>query len=259
MDPFVRTKGRASAATACCGRYTQGEAVATDSINYIDGDTRLVHVSVAEMKQMFIAQLSHMGWIDAKRLVQQAEPYMSYFSEKNIEYITSQIARVLEHLFPGDKFVVPVNNELAQAIVQVAVENPGLACAPGHPHARAYLMYLNKEVVESEAKIQYSSFIQTKLYFKYILEDDRMKTAPYGEYTRSTKGEVTVSTSDYSLSDPRARHRDSYMEQAEGMRWCDKSCAYERIPNYLMPTTKRAAAATVATEKARLPSKSYCF
>lgn len=261
MDPFIRGNSvefggntTASAPSACCGRYSQNNG-GVESVEYIDGDTRLTHTPVAELKKMFIAQLGHMGWLDSKRLVQQAEPFVSYFTEKNLEYICSQIARVLEHLFPGEKFVVPMNAELAQAVVQIAVDNPGLACAPGHPHARAYLTHLNKQVVETEAKIQHSSFIQKKLYYKYILEADRIKTLPYGEYTRSTKGEVTMSTSDYLLRDPRARHRNSYMEQAEGMRWCDKTLAYERIPHYLMPTTKRLS----NTDTPLIPSKSYCF
>lgn len=197
----------------------------------IAGDTRFVNIRATEMAQQFVNELN--GRYEGTMIL-QVPPFNKYFTETNVEYICYQIARVLENLFPGEKFVVPVNAELADTIISTALSNIGLAGG-----GDAELAFMNREVIEYESTVQYSSMRNTLRYFKYILENDRMKTMPYGEYTKATKGEVTVSTSQYALSHPWAKERDSYMLTAEGMTMCPTTNQYMRIPNYLMPTVPR--------------------
>lgn len=191
---------------------------------YIAGDTRLVHVSAKTMAEEFVSRLA--GNYNAKLLL-MVPPFAQYFTDTNVEYICSQIAKVLELLFPGERFVVPVNNELADTIISVAIDNLGLT---GDKRA-SILTYLNTEVIKLESRVQFSSFRNKSLYFKYILENDRMKTMPYGLYTRGTKGEVTISTSNYNLNNPWARHQRSYLSSSEGLEWCHETGSYRRRPN----------------------------
>lgn len=200
-------------------------------IKYIDGDTRLVHVSAMQMAKQFCDELHGRYQGDA---ILKTSPFCWYFTDSNVEYICSTIAKTLGHLFPGENFVVPANGELADVMVATAISNLGLAGG-----GKDMLAHLNKEVIEHEARVQFSSMRNKLLYHKWILENDRAKTLPYGEYTRSTKGEVTISTTNYSLSHPWANHRRSYMEVSEGMEYCPSKKTYTRIPNYLLPTVPK--------------------
>lgn len=214
---------------SCCPQPTSERA---GYVKYISGDTRLEHVSAEAMKTMFRNELA--GIYNATQLL-QVHPFQEYFTDENVAFICGTIARTLTLLFKGESFVVPANNELALAIVDVATRNLGLASAVPAPGA---LRFMNTEVIKREAEIQYVSMSQKLRYHKQILENDRMKTMPYGEYTRSVRGEVTISTSDYNLSDPRKRFRDSYLQVSEGLEWCPGK-GYVPIPNYLLPTTKK--------------------
>lgn len=172
-----------------------------------------------------------------------------FFSPGNILFILDQIRLVLKEL-TGENVIVSFNDEMVHTMWQVASDNVGgLTYVPGS------VALLNRIVIETEAKVLYSSLIRRKLWIKYYLKQDRMRVFPRGELTRGTKGDEVVSTSTYMLSNPSyARFRDCYLYATEGLK-PQSSCQpsdgevvtisapegkkYEKICGVLQPKKKK--------------------
>ena len=192
-----------------------------DHVPYIEGDTRLVNISADIMAKEFERQAYY------NKL--KTPLFTSFFSPENVCYLKDQIQKAL-YILTQEQVVIPINNEFIQTMIDIAQWNVGLAYAP------MATPLLNRAVIDHETQVQYSSLIRKKLYNKYYLQNDRMRTMPYGEYTRSTKGEVTISDSDYHLSHPFRRWRSCYLKSTEGLEYCDNEGGYTPIPNFLVPT-----------------------
>jgi hypothetical protein len=199
----------------------------------IDGDTRLNNFDPS-----YIA-----NWYYSTGLMHQRTPLTdNFFSVENVKYIVDQIEKALFTLTNGQKVRIPINDELAQTMWDAASQNVGLSYYPGA------VAMLNRYVVEHEARVQYYSLLRRKLWIKYFLTQDRKRVQEYGEYTRNTKGEVTISSSGYMLSDPWKRYRNCYLRDTEGLV-PDENGQYATgrstsgldgprfapIPNYLLP------------------------
>lgn len=197
------------------GRYRD------DHVSYIEGDTRLVNVSAGNMAKEFERQ----GYLNKLK----TPLFTTFFSPENVRYIKDQIQKAL-FILTQEQVVIPINNEFIQTMIDIAQWNVGLAYAP------MSTPLLNRAVIDHETQVQYSSLIRKKLYNKYFLQNDRMRTMPYGEYTRSTKGEVTISDSDYHLSHPFSKWRQCYLKATEGLEYCASEGGYTQIPNFLVPT-----------------------
>jgi hypothetical protein len=182
------------------------------------GDTRLLNYMPAYAFETFL-----------KTGTKNLSTHLSraFFSKENILYITSQISAVLKHM-TQENVHVPFNDELVQTMVDVMSNNIGLTYVPGA------VAIVNRMVVEHEATILYNSLIRKKLWIKYYLTQDRIKVFPYGEMTKETRGESTVSPSGYMLSSPWSRHRAAYLKQTEGIRTFPDG-THENIPGYLQP------------------------
>ena len=201
------------------GRYRD------DHVSYIEGDTRLVNISAGIMAKEFERQ----GYLNKLN----TPLFTTFFSPENVRYIKEQIQKAL-FILTQEQVVIPINNEFIQTMIDIAQWNVGLAYAP------MSTPLLNRAVIDNETQVQYSSLIRKKLYTKYFLQNERMRTMPYGEYTRSTKGEVTISDSDYHLSHPFRKWRQCYLKATAGLEYCDSEGGgpggYTPIPNYLVPT-----------------------
>lgn len=185
----------------------------------IDGDIKLKNFSPEYVMEMYL-----------KTSVQHTRNSLTdnFFSHENVHFIIKEIAKVLKKLTNGQNVRIPFNDELVQTMWQVASDNLGLTYVPGA------VALLNRAVIEHEANILYSSLIRRKLWIKYYLKQDRMRVFPYGQLTKDTKGEETVSTSGYMLSNPWARNRNCYLYATEGLR-CDKQGQYQLIDGFLQP------------------------
>lgn len=198
-------------------------------VPFIEGDTRLVNVEAGIMANEFQRQ----GYYNQLK----TPLFTTFFSPENVNYIKDQIEKAL-YILTQEKVIIPINNEFIQTMIDIAQWNVGLAYAP------LSTPLLNRAVIDHETQVQYSSLIRRKLYNKWFLQNDRMRTMPYGEYSRHTKGEVTISESDYNLSHPYRRWRPCYLKSTQGLQQCQKyDCethrnvsGYEPIPNYLVPT-----------------------
>ncbi len=195
-------------------------------VSYIDGDTRLVTNNASTIAKEFTRQ----GYYNTLK----TPLFAAFFSPRNIEYIKSQIEKAL-HILTQERVVVPINDEFMQTMIDIAQSNVGLAYAP------MATALLNRAVIDAETRVQFSSLRQKKLYERYFLTGDRMRTMPYGEYTRSTRGEVTISNSDYRLSHPISRFRPSYLRATAGLerRNGPDGPGYTPIPNFLLPTVPK--------------------
>jgi hypothetical protein len=201
------------------------------NVPYIEGDTRLVNISAGTMAHEFERQ----GYLNKLK----TPLFTTFFSPENVRYIKQQIEKAL-YILTQEQVVVPINNEFIQTMIDIAQWNVGLAYAP------MSTPLLNRAVIDHETQVQYSSLIRKKLYNKYFLQNDRMRTMPYGEYTRNTRGEVTISDSDYQLSHPNRRWRSCYLKSTQGLDRCEPEdgslsgttavAGYTPIPNYLLPT-----------------------
>lgn len=190
----------------------------------IDGDTRLVNYSASTIAHEF-EKRCYLNKL-------KTPLFTTYFSPENVRFIKEQIEKAL-YILTQDKVIIPINDEFIQTMIDIAQWNVGLAYAP------MATALLNREVINHETQIQYSSLIRRKLYIKYFLQNDRMRTMPYGEYTRNTRGEVTISDSDYRLSHPFRKWRNCYLESTEGLKRRELPggiTGYTPIPNYLLPT-----------------------
>lgn len=156
----------------------------------------------------------------------------NFFSPQNVAYIVKQIEAVLEKLTGGQKVRVPFNDELVQTMWEVAKSNVGLTYVPG------VVAILNRQVVQHEAEILYSSLLRRKLWIKYYLNQDRMRVMPYGELTKGTKGDDVISPSGYMLSDPWSRFRKCYLRDAEGICCDENTGEYRHIEGFLEPKKK---------------------
>lgn len=131
----------------------------------------------------------------------------TFFSPTNVQYIIAQIEEAL-HLLTGQRIRIPPNEEFSQTMVDVAKQNPGI------PSTATGVAVLNRAVVEHETRIQYTSLRNRALWKKYYIDQDRMRTMPYGEWTAS---KPTIGLSEYSLSNPWKRHQSSYLRETAGL------------------------------------------
>lgn len=165
----------------------------------------------------------------------------NFFSVENVKYIVREIQNALKRL-TGENVRIPINDEFAQTMWDAAAHNVGLSYTPGS------VAVLNRYVVEHETRVQYYSLIRRKLWIKYFVTQDRKRVQEYGEYTRSNRGEVTVSPSGYMLSNPWKRYRDCYLRETEGLVPKDDGIyatgrnslgvegqRYQPVPNFLLP------------------------
>jgi hypothetical protein len=205
----------------------------------INGDTKWKNYDPSYAMEMFIKTG---GGSERHHRNQLTE---NFFSTDNVLFITQQIAKVLKELTGGQNVNVPFNDELVQTMWEVAKSNIGLTYVPGA------VAILNRAVVEHEANVLYNSLIRRKLWIKYYLKQDRMKVFPYGQLTKQTKGEEIISPSGYMLSNPWARHRNSYLETTEGLR-CDNLGEYQPIPGFLEPKIKPPGPARAAQPPYRM-------
>lgn len=147
-----------------------------------------------------------------------------FFHPQNIMTLRDHLEKVLSHLVtteatngriePGKIHVhVPINDEFAQTMYNVASTNMGFA------YTGAWgLQQLNQMFVEWEARVQYYSLRAGALYKQYFLDQNRIKVFPYGEPTRVTKGEITISGSGRSLADPKRQQYQNFLKDVMQVR-----------------------------------------
>lgn len=153
----------------------------------------------------------------------------AFFESSNIQFIVAQIEKAL-HLLTGEQVRISTNEEFAQTMIETAGRNLGLSYTPQTVGA------LNRAVIEHETRVQYYSLRQRKLFYKYFWFQDRMRVFPYGQYDKVTSGEVTVSPSGYTLSNPWRRWQADYLHDTEGLDVAaDSPSGYCKIPGFLQP------------------------
>lgn len=207
-------------------RQTCEPVTSQHSWERITGDTKWINYTPQYAMDTFLQMGGGNNRYHSNALTQ------NFFSEKNILFITEEIAKVIKILTGGQNVKVPFNDELVQTMCDVAQHNTGLTYVPGA------VAMLNRLVVEHEANIMYNSLIRRKLWIKYYLTQDRMRVFPYGQLTKQTKGEEIISPSGYMLSDPWSRYRKDYLKCAEGIG-CDSNGEYAPIPGFLQPKVNK--------------------
>lgn len=196
------------------------------------GDTRLVDCDPTAAYEMFLKT-----GVGTNRHADT--PLMrAFFSRENVSGILCVLEKALELALKSSNPVrVPFNEEFVQTMWDVARSNVGLT------YTKDALAILNRLVIDHEAEVQYWSFMRRKLWIKYYITQDRMRVFPYGEMTKGTKGERTVSGSGYMLSNPWSRFQKCYLHDAEGIK-CNDDGTYVNIPGYLQPKVSSSLPST---------------
>lgn len=127
-----------------------------------------------------------------------------FFHPENINHLQKTLEQILSHQIRKN-VRVPVNDEFMQTMHDVMSANP--LAAYGGPAA---LQSLNDAFLKHEARILGTSLVQRDRYFKWIIDDDRMKVFPRPEREKRTKGDYKVVPSGYMLSNPWANQMGNY-------------------------------------------------
>jgi hypothetical protein len=128
-----------------------------------------------------------------------------FFAPENVAYLQDQLQILLTRLV-GEPVRVPINEEFAQSMYDIASRNSGLGFLGDDG-----LRQLNEMFVESEGRIQYLSIRQGKLQEQLFIKEDRILTFPYPEPTKCVKGELQIDTSGYMLSSPWGNNFGNYL------------------------------------------------
>jgi len=128
-----------------------------------------------------------------------------FFQPQNILYLQSQLNKILTLLI-GQPVQVPANNEMIQTMNDIITQNPGLANM-----GQDGLNQLNQMLLEWEARIQYVSLRQQKLYEQYYIASNRMVVMPYPKPDKTMKGEVVLDFSGYNLHNPWGREYGTFL------------------------------------------------
>jgi len=129
-----------------------------------------------------------------------------FFAPDNVAYLQDQLQQLLTKLV-GQPVKVPINEEFAQTMQDIASQNSGFFYMGDYG-----LQQLNEMFVEWEGRIQYISIRQQKLYEQYFIKEDRILTFPYPESTKTLKGEVVIDTSGYLLTNPWKNNYGNFLQ-----------------------------------------------
>jgi len=152
----------------------------------------------------------------------------TFFSPQNIKFLVDSIGQALS-LLTKEQVRISPNDEFMQTMFDMAGRNVGLS------HTNESIAYLNRAVIDHETNVQLMSLRQRKLFYKYFWYQDRMKVFPYGQSDHVTKGEVTVSTSGYALSNPWRRWQADYLKATAGLI---PTAEANKLANTNIPLTK---------------------
>lgn len=148
-----------------------------------------------------------------------------FFAEDNVRYLQKQLEFLLTQMV-GQPVRVPVNEEFYQSMNDIAGQNAGYAFLGDYG-----LQQLNAMFVQWEARIQYISIRQQKLYDQYFIKENRILHFPYPQPTKAMKGELVVDTSGYMLTNPWGNQFGNYLQDVYGTAGTksDKQCYLESI------------------------------
>ncbi len=132
---------------------------------------------------------------------------IAFFAPSNILCIRDAIEKKLGEL-TGECIRIVITDEFAQTLVDLVFRNSVYAYEPyiGVP-------ILNDMAVEHETSVQYMSLRHRKLFYKRIMNGERLRVFPYGIATKVTKGTVKVSPSSYQLGLPWKRRQSEYLKE----------------------------------------------
>lgn len=133
---------------------------------------------------------------------------VAFFDPSNIQCIRNAVEQKLEQL-TGQCIRVVVNEEFLLTLIGVLEGNLAFSYIP-----QQGVPLLNDLAIEHETSVQYMSLRQRQLYYKRIINGERLRVFPYGEQTHvSAKGTVKVSPSSYQLGLPWRRNQSAFLKE----------------------------------------------
>lgn len=126
----------------------------------------------------------------------------AFMTEGNARFLQAQVEGALCAAL-GEAVRVPLDERFVQQMQQVV--NNSLRPAPGVLGLAA----MNRTFINQYIELQYYSIRHQKLFKKYFIDQDRMRTMPYGQYVGDDA--VVVSPSQYMMSHPWKARQASYL------------------------------------------------
>ena len=130
----------------------------------------------------------------------------AFLSPENVQYVLKQIASQLSCLTKQEPVAFLPNVDLATDMVQVLLNNQGLA---GNPEA---LHNLNATFINTQAKQQFVSNNIRNRFHKWFIQQDRPRFIDYpGRADADMKHDVCLNTIDRTLKDPRRMYYQQFL------------------------------------------------
>jgi hypothetical protein len=119
-----------------------------------------------------------------------------FLKPSNIEYIRKRIEYNVRNYINDSSIIFLLTTEFAQYVFDMLHNNPSFSIEN--------IDFVNETIIDRETEIAILSERQKKRYTKWELQNDRMKTMPYGysDKTNHVKGETVISPSGYHLNHP---------------------------------------------------------
>jgi hypothetical protein len=150
------------------------------------------------------------------QVYRQPSPLTSeFFSECNMKYLQEQVSKALSALTNQAEVEVLVDDQFKQTMFDVASRNPFLTWS-----GSGGVRLLNEMFIDWHVRGLYIGLRQQRLYDKYFIEGDRIKVMPWGDPTKVTRGEVTISPSGYLLANPWRHNHANFLQQVLGLKCC---------------------------------------
>ena len=149
----------------------------------------------AGMSEMQWDQLTLPYWLFARQYFTFTPVGKLFLAPDNVALCITRINQAMSKAI-GHPFMIPLSDgDFAQAMAQMANENSKLGFEERN------LDILTYQFIDSQTADYYTGWRQWQRYNSWILEQNRMKTMPYGEYSPAQKS-VVVDTATYMLSSP---------------------------------------------------------
>ncbi len=126
------------------------------------------------------------------------------FEPDNVRFIMQEIQRRLSE-WTGQLVSVPIDEEFVDDMMDAALYNRGLA------YTEVGLQAVSDVIVERTVRQQYYSLRQKMEYYRLFLDQDRIRTMPYGADSSHQRGEIAVVHSGYQLGHPWGDRQKQYL------------------------------------------------
>ena len=145
-------------------------------------------------KQEFGVDPNSGNWTLAQRVL----------TPQNVGHVVEQVEQKLSYAMQQPVYL-PIDDQVVHTFTDLLIHNSGLT------YNTNAVDEINEAAIGRILHERYYGLRQRKLYYRYFINQDRIRTFPWGEPTKVVRGEVDIMKDGYMLSHPWKSQQASYL------------------------------------------------